>query len=216
MLTGETLRMRLALPLAVPVLAALSACANTEVRTPIPERDELGGVRPLVAEPVGAWQYRVETERLDGPMPSPSQSLAGGLRVAVTASPGLSGSAASHALFEGVPSALPVGRMRWPAPPHVSGAVATGGWSGAEVEIAWLVKVTPRGSCAVEVEAVPRLCRPDGCPPVVLADLMICRVLGLDEAVVIGVDPSSPAARQAEALVGSPGRAGRFVIRVRT
>jgi hypothetical protein len=66
----------------------------------------------------------------------------------------------------------------------------------------------------VLVEAVPQLTHPSGCVAV-LDDLRVRRVLGLDEALVIGVDPGDPAAEQAAVLVGAPGRTGRFVIRVR-
>jgi hypothetical protein len=197
----------------------LSACRAVDVRTPLPDRDALGRPKPLhdppLDQPTGAWRWHVDTATLDGPVASPSDAHRGGLRVAVVSEAGLPGDAATHEVVEKEAVALPLGQGRWPGRPYTSPPLSDPIWTGADVCVFWVVALHPRGSCAVLVEAVPQLSHPSGCTAV-LSDLRVRRVLGLDEALVIGVDPGDPAAEQAAVLVGMPpGKTGRFVLRVR-
>src|SRR5919198_6704112 len=115
-------RARLVVRLVAGLAAASSlvACA-TEVRTQVPTRDELGRVRPFEDPPPGlgqidAWQWTVDTQSLEGSLVGPAESVGGVLRVATTTNPGFAGTADAHQLVQAQPSALPVGRVRWPAP----------------------------------------------------------------------------------------------------
>jgi hypothetical protein len=67
----------------------------------------------------------------------------------------------------------------------------------------------------VEVEAVPSGQAAAGGGPVTFDEYRVRRVVALDDALVLWVDPAGPHADVARALVGSPGPAGRLVLRVR-
>jgi hypothetical protein len=199
--------------------AGASACRSVDVRSPFASRDELGNLTQVekADEKPGAWRYRVDSGRLPGPAPTPSDPHPGGLRVAVTAEPGLPGDADAHEVYERVAFDVPVGRRAvWTGRPYASPAAVDPMWVGAEVGVVWAVVLESRTDCAVLVDAVPVLIHQSGCRAA-LVDLRVRRVLSLDEALVLAVDPSDPAASQAAVLVGSrDGETGRFILRVRS
>jgi hypothetical protein len=199
--------------------AGLSACRSVDVRSPFASRDELGRLTEVerADEKPGAWRYRVDSGRLPGPAPSPSDPHPGGLRVAVTRDASLPGDADAHEVYERVAFDVPVGRHGvWTGRPYASPAAMDPMWTGAEIGVVWAVVLESRSQVAVLVDAVPVLIHASG-TRAALVDLRIRRVLSLDEALVIAVDPGDPAAGQAAVLVGSrDGQSGRFVIRVRS
>ena len=94
---------------------------------------------------------------LPGYTKSQVERLPSGLRVALVAEGGLPGDVATTGAEHGVPVALPVGTVTWPAGARVSAATADPLWDGAEVRVEWMVTLSPHGSCGAVVEAVPRL-----------------------------------------------------------
>jgi hypothetical protein len=205
-----------ALPLLV-LVAGLGACRSVDVRSHFSPPDELGRPKPIFEEDerTGAWRWRLDTARLRGPGPATFDAHPGGLRVAVVEDAPLPGDADSHQAIEGHPIPLPVSRGIWPNRPYTSPATADPIWVGAEVHVDWVVALEPRGSCAVLLEAAPRLTHASGCVAV-LTDLRVRRVLGLGETLVLSADANDLAAAQAGMLVGfPPGQPGSFAIRVR-
>jgi hypothetical protein len=208
-----------ALPPVVVLLAAagLAGCRSVDVRSHFSPPDALGRPKPIFEEDerTGAWRWRLDTARLPGPGPSAFDPHPGGLRVSVVEDAALPGDADSHQAIEGHPIPLPVSRGIWPNRPYASPATFDPIWVGAEVCVDWVVALEPRGSCAVLLEAAPRLTHATGCVAV-LTDLRVRRVVGLGETLVLSADVSDPAAAQAGMLVGfPPGQAGSFAIRVR-
>lgn len=109
----------------------------------------------------------------------------------------------------GTPVAFVVGTVRWPS----DGADAAGlACAGREVRVEWLVCLRARGTCAVEVDAVPRLV--GGGSVTVLERYRIRRTVPLDEALVVGAPAGRAAAADGVLVVGGP--ASRFVLRIRS
>ena len=107
----------------------------------------------------------------------------------------------------GTPVAFRVGTVRWAG----DGADAAGlACAGREVVVEWFVCARTRGSCSLEVDAVPRLVGDGGIT--VLERFRVRRVVAVGEALVIGTTGRATSA-DAAALVGGP--ASRFVLRVR-
>jgi hypothetical protein len=205
------LRLRLA---AVAIVAAtLPACRTTEVALPIPGRTDDMGRALRLSTPDRDWGYEVEAAALAGGGPAGGERLALGVRVSERADVAFAGRAETHAVVEARPVAVPVGTVRWPR-----GALGYETGSGADaddVAVEWMVGVTRRGPCTVEVELVPRLVA-SCAPPVLLECLRLRRIVERGEAVVVAADPAAGASREASLLVGKPpGSAGRFAIRVR-
>ena len=200
----------LALALALAV-GALAGCRGVEVRAPVPGRaDDMGRtVSPLA--PDHGWIFALEAGSIAGALTGPSERLASGLRLAIRADSGLAGSATAHALEEYRPSPIPIGTVRW-----VTGAAGPDGGVSGDVLIEWMIGVRERGSCAVEVELVPRL-TPSCGDPVFLENLRIRRTLAVGDALILSTDPAAPSGSVAGLLVGAPrGGPGRLALRVRS
>jgi hypothetical protein len=226
-------RAPLALALALVSSAALCSCRTVEGPQPPGSVDAMGrpsgGPTPQrswagtrgggeIGAPVPPplerdWQWTVDAGTRPGPLEVPGATLAQGLRVAVATDAGLSGLAATHAFLEGVPAPVVVGYAAWPE--GASPATEDAQWAGVQVRVEWMVALHARGSCAVDLEAVPRVVHPTGCTAL-LDEFRFRRTLSLGEALVVGTDPGRSVSRVAAALVGSKdGRGGRFVLRVR-
>jgi len=173
------------------------------------------GRRILSVHDAREARWTVDSGVLEGFTKSQVERLPSGLRVALTAEGGLPGNVATTGAEHGVPVALPVGTVAWPAGARVSAAVSDPLWDGAEVRVEWLVTLSPHGSCGAVVEAVPRLTHLCG-TTVLLVELTVRRSVALEEAVVLDVAPGHPSEAALSLLVGGgPGRPARFVIRVR-
>jgi hypothetical protein len=160
-------------------------------------------------------RWTVDAGVLPGWAKSQVERLPSGLRVGLVGGGGLPGTAATTGAEHGVPVAVPVGRVTWPAGARVSRATDDPMWTGAEVRVEWLVTLSPCGTCGAVVDAVPRLTHPCGATAV-RAELAVRRSVDLDEAVVIDAAPGHPSEPVLSLLVGGgPGRPARFVIRVR-
>ncbi len=204
--------------------AGLAACSATDERSAASRVEGPGNPAPKALDVYEVWEWRVETGRLSGPVPAPAETFRAGLRVAVTRDAGLPGFADAHQVAEGVPVAIPVGEGRWPAGGWASPATADPIWADAQVRVSWQVTIRRRGTCAADVEAVPLLVHPTGCVAL-LHDLAVRRVVGLEEALVIGTDSAAaptgadPMARAARLLGGGGGTRGggpgRVVFRLR-
>ena len=195
----------------------VAGCRTMEVRAPIPVgADDMGrSIGPLA--PDRGWGFVVETGVLAGPPvgagAGSGERVGAGLFVAVRAEPGLPGTATTHAVEEYRPSALPVGTVRWPR--GALGFESGSGGPSDDVAIEWMIGVRSRGSCAVDVDLVPRLTPSCGAPRF-LESLRLRRTVALGDAVVLTADPAAGSPSDASRLVGMPaGRAGRFVIRIR-
>lgn len=218
--------MRRRTSLAVLTLAAvLSGCANLEgpglrgspdhgiarrAGTPSWRWSTLGeSVDRPVADPLapGRDQWIVETGLASGASAEGGASLGAGLVVAVASDLPTRG-VETASVEAGTPAAFRVGTVRWAG----DGADPAGAaCAGREVEVAWLVCVRARGTCAVEVDAVPQLSGPGGVTT--LERFRVRRVVAVGEALVIGAAPGRAVSADAAALVGGP--ASRFVLRVR-
>lgn len=204
-------RSPLAARIALAVAVGLATgCRGVEVRAPVPgQSDSMGrAVSPLTPDHGGG--FVVDAGSIAGALPGSSEWRASGLRVAIRAESGLPGSATTHAIEEYRPSPLPVGVVRWP-----TGAAGPDGGVSGDVLVEWMVGLRERGSCAVEVDLVPRL-TPSCGESVLLEGLRIRRTVSVGDSIVLTTDPGAAAGSVAGLLVGAPrGGAGRFVIRVR-
>jgi len=203
-----------ALGLALAVTLLLGGCRTTEVSAPVPGRTDGMGrpVHPLA--PDHGWSYTLEAGAIPGPLSGSSERLGSGLRVAIRGSSGLSGLAATYGVEEYRPSGIPVGTVRWPR--GALGFVSPAPGATDDVVVEWMVGLRERGSCAVEVDLVPRL-TPSCGEPTFLEGFRVRRTVGLGDSIVLAADPAAGAAPEASLLVGAPvGRAGRFAIRVRS
>lgn len=193
---------------AVALLAG--GCRTTEFSAPVPGRtDDMGRtIGPLT--PDHGWSYTVESGALRGALPGSSERLAPGLAVAIRADGGLPGTAAAHGVEEYRPAALPVGLVRWPRGAGLPDADVVD-----DVLVEWMIGLRERGSCAVEIDLVPRLTPACGAP-VFLEGHRVRRRVALGEALVVTTVPGAGPGSIAAMLVGAPaGGAGRFVVRVR-
>ena len=161
-----------------------------------------------VADPLAPArdQWIVEAGLAEGALGDRGTPVGGGLAVAVGAD-GPSHAVETASVEDGTPTAFRVGTVRWTG----DGAEGAGlACAGREVLVEWSVCVRARGTCAVEVDAVPRLAGAGG--GTVLERYRVRRVVAVGEALVLGV-----AARGASADVASlvGGAGARFVLRVR-
>jgi hypothetical protein len=196
---------RLLAPLVVVALA--SGCRAGEI--PGIGRDSLG--RPVAPdEGEHLWRWLVETHVDEGSVAG-GTSLPAGLVVAVDRAPEARGRAATHATTEDRVAAVPLGEAVFDGRTWRSASTADPAWVGARVDVEWLLLLRSAGACAARVEAVPRLVREDGCVAR-LDELRVSRVVALDEALVIGVDPARAVSAAGRALVGG---GSRLVIRVK-
>ena len=160
-------------------------------------------------EPEPRWQGMVDAGPADGGLDG--APLPGGLAVAVRGeAPARRVETAS--VEAGTPHLFPVGRATWPTDASVAAGLVP---EGRRVRLAWQVCLRPRGSCAVEVEAVPVVLDDDGTTTAIEA-WRVRRTVALDEALVVGTDATRRASAAAALVVGAPGGAGRFVVRVRS
>lgn len=223
--------MRRRTPLAVLalVVAAVPGCANVEgpglrgtpdhgiarrAGTPSWRWTTLGeSVDRPVADPLSPArdQWIVEAGLAsDGaaarPVDDEGTPVGGGLVVAVGAdAPTRAVETAS--VETGTPVAFRVGTVRWAG----DGADAAGlACAGREVVVEWFVCVRTRGSCTLELDAVPRLVGAGGVT--VLERYRVRRALAVGEAIAVRAGGRGASA-DAAALVGGPG--SRFVLRVR-
>lgn len=206
---------RLWVPRLVATVATLSmaipvGCTTAEVRAPVPgATDDMGrAVSPLA--PDHGWSWTLDAGSIPGPLSGPTAPLASGLRLAIRADSGLSGSAAAYSVEEYRPSPIPVGTVRW-----VTGAAGPDGGVSGDVLVEWMIGLRERGSCAVDVDLVPRL-TPSCGGSVFLESLRVHRRLTVGDSLVLTTGPVGESGTVAPLLVGAPaGGAGRFVIRVR-
>jgi len=160
-------------------------------------------------------RWTVDSGVLPGWATSQVVRLPSGLRVGLVGGGGLPGTAATTGAEQGVPVALPVGTVTWPAGARVGRATDDPMWAGAEVRVEWLVTLSPCGTCGAVVDAVPRLTHPCGATAV-LDELAVRRTVDLDEAMILDAAPGHPMEAALSLLVGGgPGRPARFVLRVR-
>jgi hypothetical protein len=162
-----------------------------------------------VADPLAPArdQWIVEAGLATGGLGDDGTPVGGGLAVAVRADAPSSGSE-TVSVEAGTPVAFRVGTRRWAGD---GGDAAGAAWAGREVAVEWLVCVRARGSCAVEVEAVPQLS--GGGEVTVLERFRVRRVVAVGEALVFGTTSGRAATADAAALAG--GATSRFVLRVR-
>lgn len=212
-------------PLLAPTCALLLAgCANLEGPsargTPdhdVPRRAGTpswtwtttgGSVDRPVADPLAPRRatWIVDVGLAPGPVPGGGAALGGGLVVALrTDHPSVRAETAS--VEEGTATGFAVGAGPWPGGLDPAGAAC----AGAERRVEWLVCLRSRGTCAVEVDAVPQLV--GGGTVTALERYRVRRVVQLDEALVIGADAARAPSAEGAALVG--GSRSRFVLRVR-
>lgn len=217
--------MRRRTSLAVLTLAAvLAGCANLEgpglrgspdhgiarrAGTPSWRWSTLGeSVDRPVADPLAPArdQWIVEAGLAAGGLGDDGAPVGGGLAVTVGAD-APSRAVETASVETGTPVAFRVGTVRWAG----DGADAAGlACAGREVVVEWFVCARTRGSCSLEVDAVPRLVGDGGIT--VLERFRVRRVVAVGEALVIGTTGRATSA-DAAALVGGP--ASRFVLRVR-
>lgn len=209
----------------ITLAAALAGCANLEgpglrgspdhgiarrAGTPSWRWSTLGeSVDRPVADPLAPArdQFIVEAGLAPGAPAGGGASLGGALVVAV-ASDVPTRAVETASVEDGTPTAFRVGTVRWAG----DGADPAGAaCAGREVQVAWRVCVRARGTCAVEVEAVPQLTGADGVTT--LERFRVRRVVAVGEALVIGAAAGRAASADAAALTGGP--ASRFVLRVR-
>lgn len=216
-----------AMALAAP---ALAGCATTEGPSP-DRRDEMGNIapepkpyrvypgtltggsldNPSPPPPDRIWQWNVEAGTVQSGIPGASVPLVGGLRTTVAEDGGLLGRAETYNVEESKPAAILVGFTRWPE--GATTATADPMWTNVEVRVDWLLSLHPKGSCAVDVEAMPRLMLPSGCTAL-LEEYRIRRTVPLGEALVIATGGNGTSTRVADALVGAhDGKPARFVLR---
>jgi len=165
--------------------------------------------RPL-ADPVAPArdQWIVVAGLASGAVGEEGAASTGALVVAVRADAPTRG-VETASVEAGTPVSFPVGTVRWPA----DGADAAGlACAGRDVRVEWFVCLRARGTCAVDVDAVPRLV--GGGSVTVLERYRIRRTVPLDEALVVGAPAGRAAAADGVLLVGGP--ASRFVLRVRS
>ncbi|MCC7138722.1 MAG: hypothetical protein IT460_09900 [Planctomycetes bacterium] len=209
------------------VLCVVSACATTEgprldtasgptsgprAGTPGWRWSTLGESvdRPVSdGESEPRWQWMVDAGPADGGVEG--TPLPGGLSVAVR-NDAPSRRVETASIEAGRPHRFPVGRAPWLGD---GGGAAGPVTQGRVVRIAWQVCLRARGTCSVEVEAVPVLID-DADEETPLEAWRVRRTLALDEALVVGTDPARQPTDAASLVVGSPGRPGRFVVRVRS
>jgi len=205
-------------PSPVPAAAVLLAllvggCRTTAVTAWAPGGTDAMGrpVNPLA--PDHGWSWTLEAGAIPGPLSGSSERLGSGLRVAIRPSSGLPGTAATFGVEEYRPSGIPVGTVRWPR--GALGYVSPATGPSDDVVVEWMVGLRERGSCAVDVDLVPRL-TPSCGGATFLESLRVRRTVGLGDSIVLAADPAAGSSPDASLLVGAPaGRAGRFVIRVR-
>jgi hypothetical protein len=191
----------------------VGGCRTTEVTKWVPGgTDGMGRpVQPLA--PDHGWSWNLEAGAIPGPLSGSSERLGAGLRVAIRPSSGLSGKATTFAVEEYRPSGIPVGTVRWPR--GALGYVSPASSPTDDVLVEWMVGLRERGSCAVEIDLVPRL-TPSCGEPTFLESFRVRRTVSLGDSIVFAADPAARSSADAGLLVGAPaGRAGRFVIRVR-
>ena len=165
--------------------------------------------RPL-ADPVtpARDQWIVEAGLASGPVGDAGAASPGGLVVGVRADSPTRG-VETASVEAGSPVAFALGTVRWPS----DGAEAAGlACAGREVRVEWHVCLRARGTCAVDVDAVPRLVA--GGSVFVLERHRVRRTVALDEALVVGLPAGRAPAPDTALLVGGPG--SRFVLRVRS
>jgi hypothetical protein len=160
-----------------------------------------------------AWQWAVEAGPGDAHVDVADSAVAGGLRAAVADAAPTASRAETHAVEEGMPAAVLVGFTSWPS--DAWPATEQSGWAGAEVRVEWLLHLTSRGSCAVSIEAVPRITGAAPCP-VLLEEYRFRRTVQVGQAIVLSTDTTGRATRVSNALVGArEGKPGTFILRVK-
>ncbi len=188
-------------------------CRTTEVTQWVPGGTDAMGRPVNLLAPDHGWSFTLEAGAIPGPLSGSSERLGSGLRVAIRASSGLSGSATTYAVEEYRPTGIPVGTVRWPR--GALGFVSPAAGPSDAVVVEWMVGARERGSCVVEVDLVPRL-TPSCGEPTFLESFRVRRAVALGDSIVLAADPAAGSSPDASLLVGAPaGRAGRFVIRVR-
>ena len=206
------------LPRALPALALLAsvaACTSRSVEGP-----SLAPQEPPIAagarDPEGAWTWFLDAAHAEGTLDASAAALPAGLRADVVPAASVPARADTRVLSEGAATPVPAGGGTWPRSGYRSPSLSTAGpgWDGAKVAVEWMVSARRRGACLVDVEAVPRLLNCNGCVAV-LSELAVRRTLSFDDAIVIAVDPQSPAAPTGRLLVGAAGPTGKLVLRVR-
>ena len=200
---------------ALALAGGLLGCQGIDVGPGYVDPPDGPGRRILSVHDAREARWTVDAGVLPGFTKSQVERLPSGLRVALTAEGGLPGDVATTGAEHGVPVALPVGTVTWPAGARVSAATADPLWDGAEVRVEWMVTLSPHGSCGAVVEAVPRLTHRCGATAL-LVELSVRRSVGLDGSMVLDVAPGHASEATLSLLVGgAPGRPARFVIRVR-
>ena len=163
------------------------------------------------------WQWLVEAGVAAGGLDEAGTILPGGLAAAVRVD-APDGSGDTVSVDEASPTALVLGEMHWPSGGVDPAAVA---YAGRLVRVEWQVCLRAHGSCAVDVDAVPRLAQLSGgkrgTAVAVLESYRVRRTVPVGSALVIGTSASRAATAEAAALVGAPPtRPARFVLRIRT
>lgn len=200
--------------LGLVVALAAAGCRTTEVSAPVPGRTDDMGRRVHPLAPDHGWSYTLEAGVVPGALAGSSERLGAGLRVAIRPSSGLPGTATAYGVEEYRPSGLAVGTVRWPR--GALGYVSPAAGPTDDVAVEWMVGLRERGSCSVEVDLVPRL-TPSCGEPTLLEGFRVRRTVSLGDSIVLAADPAAGSSPEASLLVGAPvGRAGRFVIRVRS
>jgi hypothetical protein len=200
----------LALVVAAASSLALAACPASTMEGPL--LAPTPHVAKTAADAEGSWRWFLDMSH-DARRAEAGEPVGPGLRASVAPGGASAGRERTFVLVEGESTPIPVTRVR---DPHAIGFPVPGGppWDEGETSVEWWVCSRRRGTCNVEVDAVPHVVHACG-TDLVLGQYAVRRTLAVGDAIVLAADPAGGSGT-AGALVGEgAGRAGRLVLRVR-